>query len=204
MNAAPLLRRLLEEFPGRIAGIGEIMCRHDDLTALTYGEPPRADNPAMLPVYDLAAEMRMPVLIHHNIAPSYAREPLYLQEMENALRHNRKARIIWAHVGVSRRVEVLNLPEIADNALRRHKNLYFDISWLVFENYIARDDASLDVWAALLSRHPDRFMIGTDVVGHWETYPRNITKYRPLLARLSPETAAGVSRGNILRLVRTY
>lgn len=204
MNAAPLLRRLLEEFPGRIAGIGEIMCRHDDLTALTYGEPPRADNPAMLPVYDLAAEMRMPVLIHHNIAPSYAREPLYLQEMENALRHNRKARIIWAHVGVSRRVEVLNLPEIADNVLRRHKNLYFDISWLVFENYIARDDASLDVWAALLSRHPDRFMIGTDVVGHWETYPRNITKYRPLLARLSPETAAGVSRGNILRLVRTY
>lgn len=202
MNAASQLRRLLEEFPGRIAGIGEIMSRHDDLTALTCGEPPRADHPALLMVCDLAAETGLPLLIHHNIAGSYMKEPIYLAEMERALRHNRQANIIWAHVGVSRRVEVPNLAEIADKALRGHPNLYFDISWLVFENYIARDETSLDLWAGLMERHAERFMIGSDVVGHWAGYPPNITKYRTLLDRLSPQAAAAVARGNILRLVK--
>lgn len=186
MNAADLLRRLEGEFPGQIAGIGEIMCRHDDLTALTYGEPPRADHPAMLRVYDLAAEMNMPVLIHQNMAAASMNDPIYLPEMENALRHNRKTKIIWAHVGISRRVDLSNLPEIAADVLKRHANLYFDLSWLVFENYVARDDASLDTWAALLTRHPDRFLIGTDVVGHWKSYVQNITKYQRAAGSTQP------------------
>ena len=36
-NSASHLRRLLETYPDDIYGIGEIMSRHDDLTALTYG-----------------------------------------------------------------------------------------------------------------------------------------------------------------------
>ena len=83
-------------------------------------------------------------MIHHNIAPSYAKEPLYLQEMLRGLRHNRKANIIWAHVGVSRRVEVPNLLEIADSTLKDNKNLFFDISWLVFEEYIAKSESLIN------------------------------------------------------------
>ena len=203
-NAAAQLRRLFDEFPGQIVGIGEIMSRHDDLTALTYGEPPRADHPALLRVYDLGAEMDMPVLLHHNIAGAHMDEPLYLGEMENALQHNRKTEIIWAHVGVSRRVELSNLPEIAEGMLRRHPNLSFDISWLVFENYIAKDDASMAVWSALLEKHQDRFLLGTDVVGHWGNYGRNVTKYYSLLDRLSPTAARKVCRENVLRLVQKH
>lgn len=101
-------------------------------------------------------------------------------------------------------MDLSNLPEIAADVLKRHANLYFDLSWLVFENYVARDDASLDTWAALLTRHPDRFLIGTDVVGHWKSYVQNITKYQRLLDRLSPEVARKTASGNILSLVRSH
>ena len=101
-NAADHIRKVLEDYPGEFYGIGELMSRHDDLTALTYGESPRADSPTFLEIYDLAAEYDLPVLIHHNISGSYMDDPIYLEEMERALAHNRKTNIIWAHVGISR------------------------------------------------------------------------------------------------------
>lgn len=61
------------------------MLRHDDLTAFTYGEPPRADHPALMKVYELAAKYELPVLIHHNISSANIGEPIYLAEMERAL-----------------------------------------------------------------------------------------------------------------------
>lgn len=199
--AASQLRRLLEAYPGQISGIGEIMSRHDDLTALTYGEPPRADHPALLEVYDLGAEQKLPVLIHHNISAANMDSPLYLGEMERALAHNRKTTIIWAHMGISRRVELSNLDTIVPTALENHPNLYFDISWIVFENYIAKDEASLATWANIFEKYQDRFIFGTDVVGHWSKYPANVVKYHVLLDRLSPKAANKLSSENILRLI---
>lgn len=202
--AAEHLRQLLELYPGQIYGIGEVMSRHDDLTALTYGEPPRADHPAMLAVYDLAAEYNLPVLIHHNIAPQYAKDPDYLTEMENALKYNRNTDIIWAHVGISRRVEVEGLIEIADRMLRENPNLYYDISWVVYEQYInvKGNDKSLSEWAALITKYSDRFLIGSDKVGHWDTYADEILKYYPLLDLLNDDTVQKICQDNALTLIR--
>jgi predicted TIM-barrel fold metal-dependent hydrolase len=201
-NSANQLRQLFKLYPGQFVGIGEIMSRHDDLTALTYGEPPRADHPALLEVYDLAAEFNMPVLIHQNIAASYMDNPIYLGEMKRALAHNRNTNIIWAHVGISRRVEISNLLEIVDRMLKENENLYFDISWVVFDDYIAKDGATMREWAQLLDLHPNRFMIGSDKVGHWQTYPKEIVKYYPFLDLLREETVRKVCKENILRLLK--
>ena len=84
--------------------------------------------------------------------------------------------------------------------LKDNSNLYFDISWLVYEEYIAKSEQSLDQWAALVKKYPDRFMIGTDVVGHWTQYKANVEKYYALLDRLPKEVAQDLSYGNILRL----
>ena len=199
--AAKQLRQLLDMYPGEIYGIGELMSRHDDLTALTYGEPPRADHPALLEVYDLAAEFGLPVLIHHNISGSYMKEPIYLEEMQRALAHNRDANIIWAHVGVSRRVEVEGLPDIADDMLANNPNLFFDISWVVFDEHINKDADSLRRWADLLEKYPTRFMIGSDKVGHWSTYRDEIVKYYPLIDMLSEGAKRQICTENILRLI---
>ncbi len=210
--AATQVERLLKMYPGFWCGIGELMSRHDDLSALTYGEGIHMDSPAFRMIYDLAADYGLPVLVHHNISPQNAVKPLYEEELIRALEHNRKCRIIWAHVGVSRRIELEELLIIAGHLLHDHPNLYVDISWVFYENYIRGEiehgyhdpDIFTDMWAALIEKYSDRFMIGTDKVGHWETYPNEIGKYYMLLDRLKPATAEKLCRKNVLSLIRKW
>lgn len=209
--AADHIRQLLRIYPDTFCGIGELMSRHDDLTALTYGEPPHLDHPAFLEIFDLGAEQGLPVLVHHNITAASTPEVLYLDELKNALSHNRDCRIIWAHIGISRRVEVPHLAAIADELLAENENLWIDISWIVYNYYFLeenpdgfQDGDTMDDWAALMEKWPDRFMVGTDKVGHWDTYPDEVTKYYALLDRLAPETAQKLCRDNILGLVKRY
>ena len=199
--AAKHLRRVLETYPGQIYGIGELMSRHDDLTALTYGENPEANNPAFFAIYDLAAEYDIPVLVHHNIGPSTIDDPVYMDEMKEALAHNRKTNIIWAHTGISRRVVDSNHVENIDQMLRDNSNLYVDISWVVWEDYIYQNKSTLKAWANLIEKYPDRFMIGSDKVGHWEGYKKEIYKYYPLIDLLSDETRKKITQTNILNLI---
>ena len=35
-------------------------------------------------------------------------------------------------------------------------------------------DIFADMWAAVIEKYPDRFMIGSDKVGHWADYPHEI------------------------------
>ncbi|MCL2018911.1 MAG: amidohydrolase [Oscillospiraceae bacterium] len=196
--AAKYIKQLLDTYPGQFYGIGELMSRHDDLTALTYGEPPRANHPAMLEIYDLAAEYNLPVMVHHNVAGYFSDEPIYLEEMQQALAHNRNTNFIWPHVGISRRIEIPNLIEITREMLTENDNLYYDISWIVFEEYILKD---LEGWAELISEFPERFMVGSDIVGHWGRYAEEVTKFYLLLDLLDDETAQKVSGKNIVSLV---
>jgi len=198
------LRKTLELYPETVQGIGEILLKHDDLTGFTLGAVPRADSEAMYAIYDLAAEEGLPVLLHSNIAMSYDNNLTFIKEMQNALAHNRDTKIIWAHVGISRRVEVDNLAETAATLLAENDNLYFDISWVVYDDYIAQDDASLAEWAMLIEQYPDRFMIGTDLVGRFGNYNASISRYGPLVDLLSEDTARKLCSENILSLVKTY
>ena len=201
-NAADYLELVLASYPpGFWRGIGELMSRHDDLTAFTYGEPPRADHPALMRVYALAARYDLPVLIHHNISSANQQAPIYLPELEHALAANPDTTIIWAHVGISRRVVVPTLTTELSRLLATYPNLYVDISWVVYPDYIAVDDASLDEWAGVIEEFPNRVLIGSDKVGHWQGYTDMIRQYDKLLSRLSPETAALLVGGNVLRLL---
>ena len=209
--ASRQIERLLDLYPNFWRGIGEIMSRHDDLTALTYGEGLHMNSDAFCRIYDLAAERDLPVLVHHNIAAQNVKEPIYLKELERALAHNRKTRIIWAHIGISRRIEMEELLIIAGRLLHDNPNLWVDISWIVYDDYIlgknidaAAADDLLDSWAILIEHYPDRFMIGSDKVGHWADYPHEILKYYKLLDRLKPETVEKICRKNILSLVKNY
>lgn len=198
--SATYLRNLLERFDGKIKGIGEIMSRHDDLTALTYGEPPHADHPAYTDILNLAVEYDIPVLIHHNISAVSNPEAIYLDEMCRLLDSCPEATVIWAHVGISRRIVVEGLTDIADNVLTKYPNLYFDISWIVYEDYIAKDFSK---WIALFEKYPTRFMIGSDVVGKWDNYTKEIRKYYPMLDAIADqELIENICYKNILRLVQ--
>lgn len=121
------VERLLARNPGLWCGIGELLLRHDDLTGLTVGETPRANHRALFPVYELAADRGLPVLVHHNVTSvSKSDHPIYLDEMEEAVREFPRTRFVFAHCGMSRRVNVPFYPQMVRRLLEQYPNLAVD------------------------------------------------------------------------------
>lgn len=200
-NAVDHVRRMIEWYPGFWEGIGEVMGRHDDLTALTYGDRGRADHAGLTAIYDLAAEYDLPVSVHNNISSVWRREPIYLNEMETALKRHPKTKFIWCHAGISRRVNVPTLLHELRRMVRTYPNVWVDLSWVVFEDYIAKNGQPDRGWVELIEAYPDRFMVGSDKVGRFANYPGEILKYQVLLDALKPETARKVARDNFLSVL---
>ena len=201
LNAADYIETLLKTYPGFWKGIGEVMSRHDDLTAFTYGEPPSADHPALMKVYQLAAKHELPVIIHHNISSTSKKAPIYLPEIERALKAHPKTTFIWAHVVLSRRLNIPTLLTDIKRLLSTYPNLYFDISWVVYDEHMTKSKQDLIKWVELIEQYPTRFALGSDKVGHWKGYAQEMTKYNRLLKSLKPDTARKVSKENIQKLL---
>ncbi|WP_372530081.1 amidohydrolase family protein [Alloalcanivorax sp.] len=194
MNAARHVQALIERYPGLWRGIGEVITRHDDLTALTAGETARANHPALMKVYRLAARHDLPVLLHSNLTSLREETPIYLGELEDALRSNPDTRFVLAHAGTSGGVEKRQAPlatlnEIICALLERYNNLYVDLSWSVREHYLIKDGEPRAAWVALIEDHPDRFVLGSDVVGHFDSIGAILGEYRPLLDALPKPVA---------------
>ena len=194
MNAARHVQALIERYPGLWRGIGEVITRHDDLTALTAGETVRANHPALMKVYRLAARHDLPVLLHSNLTSLREETPIYLGELEDALRSNPDTRFVLAHAGTSGGVEKRQAPlatlnEIIRALLERYDNLYVDLSWSVREHYLIKDGEPRAAWVALIEDHPDRFVLGSDVVGHFDSIGAILGEYRPLLDALPKPVA---------------
>lgn len=206
-NADAHIRRMLELDPGLWQGLGEIFTRHDDVTALTEGDTPRANNEALTRVYHLAAEYDLPVMLHSNITSKRERNPLYLNELEEALRNHPHTRFIWAHAGTSmelhRHQEKLEflLPTVK-RLLDDYPNLYIDLSWTMLRPYLLDDSGEpVPEWVSLIEKHPTRFMIGSDVVGRFEGLGDGMRAFDPFLDALSEAAAKNVARDNFLSIL---
>ena len=73
--------------------------------------------------------------------------------------------------------------------------MFIDLSWVVYPDYIKPDQKA---WVDLIERYPNNFMIGSDQVGSFQTYPATVRDYDSLLSTLSAETADKVGRSNLL------
>ncbi|WP_187673559.1 amidohydrolase family protein [Zestomonas carbonaria] len=203
-NADAHIRRMLELDPGLWQGIGEVFTRHDDLTSLTEGDTPRANNEAMTRVYHLAAEYDLPVMLHSNVTSKRERNPLYLHEIEEPLRNHPHVRFIWAHAGTSmeihRHQERLDfLLPILTRLLEDYPNLYIDLSWTMLRPYLLDERGKADrKWLDLVIKYPDRFMIGSDLVGRFDSLGEQIRAFDPFLDALPEPVARKVARDNFL------
>jgi hypothetical protein len=201
-NAVEHVERMVDWFPGFWEGIGEVMTRHDDLTALTYGDPARADNQALASVFAFAGKHDLPVFLHSDIGSVWKREPIYLPEVEAAVGAHPETRFVWCHSGISRRIDIPTLTSDIEGMLNKHPNLWIDVSWVVFEQDMLTKEGKPDAkWIHLIEEFPDRFMIGTDKVGHFKDYPAEILKYYPFLDALKPATARKLARENLLSVL---
>ncbi|MGQ7958233.1 amidohydrolase family protein [Pseudomonas sp. SP16.1] len=206
-NADAHIRRMLELDPGLWQGIGEIFTRHDDLTALIHGKAPRADNEALARVFHLAAEYDLPVMLHSNITSKRERNPLYLPEIETPLRNHPHVRFIWAHAGTSmeihRHQEKLDflLPTL-ERMLGEYPNLYIDLSWTMLRPYLLDAEGKADSdWVHLISSYPARFMLGSDVVGRFDSLGEYMKGFDAFLDALPEEVARQVARDNFLAVL---
>ncbi|MDB5616879.1 MAG: amidohydrolase [Tardiphaga sp.] len=112
------------------------------------------------------------------------------EAVEILMRHNPRARIIWAHTG-------FGLPTGRVAAmLSKYPKLWGELS---YRSGITDGSGRLTPeWRALFERYPDRFLLGSDtwVPERWAAYGDIMAGYRAWLAQLPPDVARQIAHGN--------
>jgi hypothetical protein len=112
------------------------------------------------------------------------------EAVEILMRHNPKARIIWAHTGFGLSTERVTA------MLSKYPKLWGELS---YRSGITDGGGKLTAeWRTLFERYPDRFLLGSDtwVPKPWASYGDIMDGYRAWLAQLSPVIAAQIANGN--------
>jgi len=112
------------------------------------------------------------------------------EAVEILMRHNPKARIIWAHTGFG-----LPTVRVAD-MLAKYPKLWGELS---YRGGIVDGAGKLTPeWRSLFEKYPDRFLLGSDtwVPERWASYGEIMAGYRAWLAQLPPKVAAQIANGN--------
>jgi predicted TIM-barrel fold metal-dependent hydrolase len=222
MYAADHIKRVLKTFPGVFTGIGEFTIHKEFVSSKIAGETASLLNPALDRILEVAGEIGLVVLLHNDIDmpfPKPGQEPYQVEQLRALFLRHPKTTIIWAHGGLGRIVSPLgnrasaafdSAPEgltqigIIDRALSNPQlaHLNVDISWDEVAKYIVATPQSLDAAAALINRHPDRFLFGTDEVApaNQTQYLKVYEMYRPLFAKLTPAASEKLRKGNYARL----
>jgi hypothetical protein len=112
------------------------------------------------------------------------------EAVEILMRHNPRARIIWAHTGfglAGDRVSAM---------LAKYPKLWGELS---YRSGIVDGSGKLTPeWRALFERYPDRFLLGSDtwVPERWASYGEIMAGYRGWLAQLPPAVAKQIAHEN--------
>ncbi len=207
MYAVDHVRRVLRMYPGVFCGIGEFSIKKEMVSAKVAGHAASLRNPALDRLLSFAGEVGLIVLVHTDInaiQPTPGR-PAHLEATKAVFRAHKDTTIIWAHTGLGRFVgptpdHLALLAELLDDPAYAHVNL--DISWNEVAKWVVAGDARLDAWAALMKRHPDRFLFGSDSVAPRTQAEqlRTFVDYQRLWDRLDAVTAAKVKSENFARL----
>jgi predicted TIM-barrel fold metal-dependent hydrolase len=142
-----------------------------------------ADRPLLKAVAAMARSRDIPVHIHSGAAPVRL-----FYELEPGLT------VIWAHAGMS------EPPDVVGAMLDAYPTLHADTSYR--EREILGDGELDPAWRAVILRHPDRLMVGTDtwVNSQWDDYEGLIALNRSWLARLPRDVAERIAYRNAARL----
>ena len=162
---------------------------YGELTGTHFSFGPRhpfinvpADHPLFLALADIAAVNGLPIDIHMEAVPKNMPRPKgvgkplvspnpkelteNIKGLENLLAHNRKAKIVWAHVGWGHTGE--RSAALTRTLLKKHLNLYLGLK---FHNHSRRETQLLlpngkirTDWLTLIGDYPDRFVLGSDQI----------------------------------------
>jgi predicted TIM-barrel fold metal-dependent hydrolase len=221
MYAADHVRRVLTTYPGVFEGIGEFTIHKEFVSAKVAGGPATLLDPALDRLLDFAGEVGLVALMHNDIDapfPKPGQEPYQVIQLRDLFLRHPKTTIIWAHAGLGRVVRPvtqqantgyedprgLNQIEILERLLSNPAlgQVLIDLSWDETAKYIVANQETIAVTANLITRHPDRFLFGTDEVAptNQNDYLKVFRMYEPLFARLTPAISEQVRKGNYERI----
>jgi hypothetical protein len=151
-------------------------------------ESANANGPVAKKLIALAEEKKLAVLAH---VDDVAVDLL----MANASSKGRALRLIWAHTGIGgtpvERVQAM---------LERYPLLMGELSYR--PGLTCEGGRLCPEWRALILKHPDRFMVGSDtwVNQRWSAYDEIMRGYRTWLGDLPPAVAQRIAWGNAAAL----
>ena len=206
MYAADHIRRVLLTFPGVFSGIGEFSVHKEFVSSKIAGHSASLRNPALDRILEAVAEIGLVAILHCDIDTVRAGErPNHYDNLLRLLAAHSDASVIWAHTGLGRFVgpadeHLMLLDEMLSD--ERFDHVVMDISWDEVAKYAVATGVTAAAWAALIEKHPTRFLFGTDSVAplNWNRYVKTYVDYEPLWQRLKPETRANVERLNYERV----
>jgi predicted TIM-barrel fold metal-dependent hydrolase len=144
-------------------------------------------------------------------------EPVFLTQMKDLLRRHPQTTIIWAHIGLGRVVHPVQGQATAE-AMERNptyagmveamasdptlSHVYYDISWDEVAKYAVSSPQAISNTSAMLNKHPERFLFGTDNVapGEQATQLRVYHLWDPIWKLLTPAASRKVRLENYERL----
>jgi predicted TIM-barrel fold metal-dependent hydrolase len=208
MYAVDHIRRVLRTFPGVFSGIGEFTIHKEFVSSKVAGEAASLTNPALDRILDFAGEAGLVVILHSDADvpfPKPDQEPYQLIQLRDLFLRHPQTTIIWAHAGLGRVVrpvaqQVGLVERLLSNPALSH--IYIDLSWTETAKYLMATPETIAAAAALINRHPDRFLFGTDEVAPADQshYLSIYDTYAPLFARLTPEASEKFRKANYARL----
>lgn len=207
MYAVDHIKRVLKTFPGVFSGIGEFSIHKEFVSSKISGNVASFHDPALDKILDFCSESGLLSIVHNDIDNPFPKpgKPNYLKEMQDLVKRHQNTVIIWAHLGLGRVVKPITemgnvFLEMLDDPA--YKNFYFDLSWDETAKWLMSSDKSIAKTIEVISKHPDKFLFGTDNVA-----PENQEKqlnvyhaYDELWKGLGEEVTYKVCIGNYERL----
>ena len=178
---------------GLIGGIGEVYINLSYAPFARRGIQSPIDSFEKGQFWQQANKLGMPVHLHHE-APDTA--------FSETLESYQNINFILAHSGYL-------APEVLDQLMAQHPNLYADLSLISnahfgpFNKAPRLDKKPSEAWRALLIKHQDRFMLGSDIGANKarvSKLPAVIEDYRILLGNLPIEVARKIAYQNFERV----
>ena len=208
MYASDHIRRVLRAFPGVFTGIGEFSIHKEFVSAKIAGETASLQDQALDRLIEFAAQVGLVILIHCYLDIPFAKtyvEPAYIKQIKALFRRHPTATIIWAHIGVGRIIRpVKDQAAIVEDIIRdpQLSHVHFDISWDEVAKYVVATPESTKNAAAMVNKHADRFLFGTDEVAPPDQgkYLRVYYQYEPFWKLLTTEASEKVRKGNYERI----
>ncbi len=223
-KVSPDLRRAFEQRARQIpakgaVGFGEMAAEH---FSFRYDHPYEwapSDHPLFLLLADIAADYGLPIDIHMEAAPKAMALPGWLASppnpkrikpniaaFERLLAHNRKAKIIWSHIGWDN--TGFRTVELTRRLLKSHPNLFMSFKFgrrsVTQTRAMIKGQGIKPEWLALIVEFPDRFFIGSDqfhlAPGTQKRFPRGLKPATDFLKLLPPDLARKIGRENPKRV----